>query len=111
LQTQLNLSSEDAAVIEGEVMEPYCQRFEKLQRYEEVFQEVWQKKNSLSDKDRRKLRRFQEVLGLRDDDVSAIETSEVGLGANRIYRFRAECQADVDKLSQILHIAVLSHVR
>ncbi|MGB7440135.1 MAG: GUN4 domain-containing protein, partial [Coleofasciculaceae cyanobacterium] len=73
LQTQLGLSSEDAAVIEAEVMEPYLQRFEKLQRYEEVLKQVWQKKNSLSDKDRHKLRRFQEVLGLRDEDVSAIE--------------------------------------
>ncbi|MGQ4646212.1 caspase, EACC1-associated type [Lyngbya aestuarii] len=100
LQTKLDLSSEDAAVIEGEVMEPYRQRFEKLQRYGEAFKIVWQKRNSLSEKDKRKLRRFQEVLGLRDEDVSVIETSEVGL--NRLYRFRAECQADVDQLSQIL---------
>ncbi|NER31099.1 MAG: sulfatase-modifying factor protein, partial [Symploca sp. SIO1C4] len=73
LQTSLGLSSQEAQAIETEVMEPYRLRFQKLQRYEEVFKKAWQKQNSLSDRECRKLRRFQEALGFRDEDVSAIE--------------------------------------
>ncbi|NEO33899.1 MAG: hypothetical protein F6K36_26490 [Symploca sp. SIO3C6] len=73
LQTSLGLSSQEAQAIETEVMEPYRLRFQKLQRYQEVFKKAWQKQNSLSDRERRKFRRFQQVLRLRDEDVSAIE--------------------------------------
>ncbi|NEO32713.1 MAG: SUMF1/EgtB/PvdO family nonheme iron enzyme [Symploca sp. SIO3C6] len=73
LQTSLGLSPQETLAIEVEVMEPYRLRFEKLKRYEEVFKKAWQQRNSLSDREQRKLRRFQKALGLRDEDVSVIE--------------------------------------
>ncbi|NET52334.1 MAG: formylglycine-generating enzyme family protein [Merismopedia sp. SIO2A8] len=54
-------------------MEPYRLRFEKLQRYEAVFKKIWQKRNSLLERELRKLRRFQKALGLRDEDILAVE--------------------------------------
>jgi formylglycine-generating enzyme required for sulfatase activity/uncharacterized caspase-like protein len=69
----LGLSTEEAKQIEIEVMQPLRQRQQKLQRYQEVFSKAIKIRPQLTNNDLRKLKRIQEVLGLRDEDIALIE--------------------------------------
>ncbi|NMG21246.1 caspase family protein [Brasilonema bromeliae] len=73
LRDILGLSPDDAALIETEVLKPYREYKEKLQRYESVLSEAIQRENPLSDNSRHDLKRLQQVLGLRKEDVEPIE--------------------------------------
>jgi formylglycine-generating enzyme required for sulfatase activity len=64
-------------VIESEVLEPYRQRSEKLQRYEQIFTEAIRQQYPLSKSDCNGLKRLQEALRLRDEDVAPIERKVV----------------------------------
>ncbi len=74
LRHSLEISAEEAKNIETEVLEPFRQRQRKLQLYEEVFSQALQKDSVIINKARRKLKRLQKVLGLRDEDVKPIES-------------------------------------
>ncbi|MDY6936653.1 MAG: GUN4 domain-containing protein [Cyanobacteriota bacterium] len=70
LQQKLRIAAEMAADIEREVMEPLWQRQEKLKKYEAVLAKaIQQRGGALREREWRKLKRFQEVLELRDEDV------------------------------------------
>jgi hypothetical protein len=73
LRDSLGVSPEDAAAIEAEVLKPYRERQEKLQRYEQVLHKMIQREYPLSDKVRDDLKRLQQVLGLRNEDIAPIE--------------------------------------
>ncbi|HEY9671901.1 MAG TPA: M4 family metallopeptidase [Waterburya sp.] len=73
LRDSLQLLPEDATAIEVEVLKPYQDYKEKLQRYEQVFSETIQRENPLSENTRDDLKRLQQVLGLRNEDVAPIE--------------------------------------
>jgi hypothetical protein len=73
LQRSLSLLTDDAATIEAEELEPYRQRRAKVDRYRTVFEGAIAKRYPLSQGDRRGLQRFQQLLSLRDEDVSAIQ--------------------------------------
>ncbi len=73
LQQKWGIAPEVAADIEREVMEPLRQRQQKLKKYETAFAKfVKQRGGKLREKDWRKLKRFQGVLELRDEDVEPI---------------------------------------
>lgn len=69
-QLSWGVSEEEAAEIEIEVMKPYRLRQEKLNKFEGIFLQVVRKTPLLKKRDIKKLRRFQESLGLRDEDVA-----------------------------------------
>jgi len=73
LRDRLGLLPEEAAAIEVEVLKPYREYQEKLQRYEQVFSEAMQREKPLSANTRQDLKRLQQVLGLREEDVAPIE--------------------------------------
>ena len=73
LSHKLEISLEDTKIIETEVLEPLRQRQQKLKLYEEVFSQAFPKNSVLTDKTRRKLKRLQKVLELRDEDIVPIE--------------------------------------
>ena len=73
LGKQLGLSSEEAAVIEDEVLRPYRERLEHLQRYREAFSAAIHDEYPLSAATIDNLRHFQIILGLRDEDIRSIE--------------------------------------
>ncbi|QSJ16712.1 SUMF1/EgtB/PvdO family nonheme iron enzyme [Nostoc sp. UHCC 0702] len=79
LQKQLELSADEADVIEFEVLEPYRQRQQKLQRYEQALSGI--KQYPLANKDRNGLKRLQNILNLRDEDIEPIEARIIGLPA------------------------------
>ncbi|AKG20671.1 caspase, EACC1-associated type [Calothrix sp. 336/3] len=67
------LSDGDAIAIENEVLEPYRQRQQKLQRYEQALLQVVAFEFPISQKNIRGLQRLQEILNLRDRDLEDIE--------------------------------------
>ncbi len=67
------LSVDDAEAIENEVLEPYRQRKEKLQRYEQALLQVVQYEYPLSERNINRLKRLQNILNLRDQDLQEIE--------------------------------------
>ncbi|WP_375467701.1 SUMF1/EgtB/PvdO family nonheme iron enzyme [uncultured Nostoc sp.] len=71
LRNNLRLSADKADTIESEVLEPYRQRQQKLQRYEQALSLI--KQYPLSNKDRNGLKRLQNILNLRDEDIEPIE--------------------------------------
>ncbi len=77
LRDSLGLTSETATAIEDEVLKPYREYQKKLLRYEQAFAESVQQEYPLSDATRDELHRYQEILGLRHEDITPIETKHV----------------------------------
>lgn len=72
-QSELGLSVEVAAQIETEVLEPYRKYQENLKEYEEALAEAIQDEGTLSQHTREELKRLQQLLQLRDEDIAVIE--------------------------------------
>ncbi|MEH1958230.1 SUMF1/EgtB/PvdO family nonheme iron enzyme [Nostoc sp.] len=74
LRTRLRLDTTEAKAIEDEVLEPYPKEFrEKLQEYQQVFAELLERDETITDGDRHDLQILQQRLGLRDEDTMPIE--------------------------------------
>ncbi|AFW94010.1 ligand binding domain-containing protein [Anabaena sp. 90] len=73
LRDRLTLTSEDAAEIEAKVLGPIEIHKKKSQRYEEAFSNEIKSGFTLSDQTRTDLKRLQQALGLRDEDIALIE--------------------------------------
>ncbi|MEH2123946.1 caspase, EACC1-associated type [Nostoc sp.] len=69
----LQLTPEEAAVIETEVLKPYREYEAKLQQYEQVLSEAIQAENPISKYTRNQLKDYQKFWGLKDKDVALIE--------------------------------------
>ncbi|WP_414585952.1 caspase, EACC1-associated type [Scytonema sp. PCC 10023] len=72
-QSELGLSADVAREIENEVLEPYRQRQENLQEYAEALTEALEDEGTLSHHTREDLKRLQQLLQLRDEDIAPIE--------------------------------------
>jgi cyclophilin family peptidyl-prolyl cis-trans isomerase len=76
LRSRLTLEPVAAQAIEDEVLEPYRQEFRnKLQQYEQVFAEVLQRDQTITEGDRADLQNLQQILGLRNEDTVPIEAA------------------------------------
>ncbi|MBD2441012.1 caspase, EACC1-associated type [Nostoc sp. FACHB-110] len=74
LRTRLGLETTEAKAIEDEVLEPYRKEFrEKLQQYQQVFTELLERDETITDADRHDLQNLQQILGLRNEDTMPIE--------------------------------------
>ncbi|MEH2207908.1 MAG: ABC transporter substrate-binding protein [Nostoc sp.] len=73
LQETLKLSPEQAAAIETQVLAPIEDKKRKLQRYELAFRDEIKQGFPLSDRTAANLKRLQQTLGLRDEDIALIE--------------------------------------
>ncbi|MFQ4141111.1 serine/threonine phosphatase [Chlorogloeopsis sp. ULAP02] len=82
-QSELGVSAEDAIQIENEVLEPYRERQRNLQEYEEALTEALQHEGILSQQTREELKRLQQILLLRDEDIASIE-SDLGTGSKAV---------------------------
>jgi hypothetical protein len=72
LRRSLNLEEEEAKELEKEVMEPYRQREEKKQQYEAALLLATQEGLApLTERDKRRLKRFQDLLGLTERRYNA----------------------------------------
>jgi formylglycine-generating enzyme required for sulfatase activity len=73
-RTRLGLETTEAKGIEDEVLEPYRNEFrEKLQQYQQVFTELLERDETITDSDRHDLQNLQQILGLRNEDTMPIE--------------------------------------
>jgi hypothetical protein len=72
-QRELGLSDEEATAIEAEVLEPIRQYQAKIDRYRDVFTRAIQHKNPLGEREQKRLKQLQTVLGLLDENVKPIE--------------------------------------
>ncbi|MBD1835737.1 caspase family protein [Cyanobacteria bacterium FACHB-472] len=72
MRDSLGITPENAAAIEDEVLKPFREYQKKLQRYEEAFAEAVQQEYPISDAIRVRFQRYQDILGLRDEDVAPI---------------------------------------
>lgn len=77
LRESLELQPEEAVAIENEVLEPYRKYQKKLQRYEQVLTEAFQREHPLSTGTLDELKRLQRVLSLRDEDIAQVEAKVV----------------------------------
>jgi len=68
------LSVSDAAAIEAAELKPYQELQQKLALYREAFLEAIQAESSLSPDTRSELQDYQQVLGLRNEDIQPIES-------------------------------------
>ena len=73
LQEELELTSEETTAIETKVLAPIEVYKKKLQRYEQAFRNEIKLGFPPSDKTRANLKRLQQALGLRDEDIALIE--------------------------------------
>ncbi|WP_313934919.1 caspase, EACC1-associated type [Nostoc sp. FACHB-280] len=76
-QSELSLSAEVAAQIENEVLEPYRKYQANLREYEEALAEAIQDEGTLTQHTRAELKRFQQLLQLRDEDIAQIEAQVI----------------------------------
>ena len=73
LQIQLKLSGQIAKEIETEVLRPYQERLDNLQRYQQAFEEAVKNEYPFSNYVQSELEDLLEVLGLRREDVDSVE--------------------------------------
>ncbi|MBW4606003.1 MAG: caspase family protein [Hassallia sp. WJT32-NPBG1] len=73
LQTQLGLSLEVIREIEAEVLRPYQERLENLQRYRQAFAEAVEHKYPLNNYVQSELEDLRAILGLRQEDIEPYE--------------------------------------
>ena len=71
---RLGLDAAATVAIEDEVLEPYRKDFrDKLQQYEQVFRELSDRDEPISEGDHADLQNLQQLLGLRNEDTVPIE--------------------------------------
>lgn len=73
LQTQLELRPEEAVAIEAVVLEPIKVYKRKLQQYEQALRNEIENGFALSEQASADLKRLQQFLGLRDEDIALIQ--------------------------------------
>jgi len=73
LRLSLELLPEDAEAVEDEILNPYRKYHEKGERYEQALIATMQQEYPFSPETREELKRFQQVLGLNDQDIAVIE--------------------------------------
>lgn len=75
LGQNLGLRTEETTVIESDVLNPYREYQQKLKEYQQALTNALENEKTLSDNIRHELRRYQEILGLRDEDIEKINAS------------------------------------
>ncbi|WYL96064.1 MAG: SUMF1/EgtB/PvdO family nonheme iron enzyme [Gloeotrichia echinulata IR180] len=90
LRNNLGLSVDQVTAIEFEVLEPYRQRQQKLHRYEQALSQI--KQYPLTDKNRNALKRLQNLLTLRDEDIATIEQKVLALKQAEYQRQQQEAE-------------------
>ena len=93
LQNQLELSSQIAEEIETEVLRPYQERLENIQRYQQAFEEAVNNEYPLSNYVQSELEDLLGILGLRREDVDSVE-QEIITGSQTAL---AESQQDIER--------------
>ncbi|CCH97100.1 caspase, EACC1-associated type [Microcystis aeruginosa] len=102
LRNELDLSLQEADIIEQENLAPFRKRLQNLTEYKATFRELLADSISITEGNRRRLKELQSRYGLRDDDIQVIE-EEV---QNEVYPITPTIPPITSpsaKIAQILH--------
>ena len=72
LAKSLGITSQETSLIEDEVLKPYREYQEKLQRYQQEIMKAIRNDYTLSIPEQKELKSLQQSLGLRDEDIALI---------------------------------------
>jgi uncharacterized caspase-like protein len=82
LQIKLGLSALIAAGIERETLQPYQDRLNNLQQYQQEFSKAVAIEYPLSSQSKSELRDLRDILGLREEDISSVENEAISRNQN-----------------------------
>ena len=102
LRNELDLSLQEADIIEQENLAPFRKRLQNLTEYKATFRELLADSISITEGNRRRLKELQSRYGLRDEDIQVIE-EEV---QNEVYPITPTIPPSTSpsaKIAQILH--------
>ena len=102
LRNELDLSLNEADIIEQENLAPFRKRLQNLTEYKATFRELLADSISITEGNRRRLKELQSRYGLRDEDIQVIE-EEV---QNEVYPITTTIPPITSpsaKIAQILH--------
>ena len=102
LRNELDLSLQEADIIEQENLAPFRKRLQNLTEYKATFRELLADSISITEGNRRRLKELQSRYGLRDEDIQVIE-EEV---QNEVYPITPTIPTSTSpyaKIAQILH--------
>jgi branched-chain amino acid transport system substrate-binding protein len=102
LRNELDLSLNEADIIEQENLAPFRKRLQNLTEYKATFRELLADSISITEGNRRRLKELQSRYGLRDEDIQVIE-EEV---QNEVYPITPTIPTSTSpyaKIAQILH--------
>ncbi|CCH93276.1 conserved hypothetical protein [Microcystis aeruginosa PCC 9432] len=102
LRNELDLSLNEADIIEQENLAPFRKRLQNLTEYKATFRELLADSISITEGNRRRLKELQSRYGLRDEDIQVIE-EEV---QNEVYPITPTIPPSTSpsaKIAQILH--------
>ncbi len=96
-QQLLSLSNEDIAPIENLITASIEEHLKKLQQYEQVFSDSIKFEYPISESTREELRRLQQVLELRDEEVAQIEKAVNSQGKDRSATPKVQIKQDISQ--------------
>jgi branched-chain amino acid transport system substrate-binding protein len=102
LRNELDLSLNEADIIEQDNLAPFRKRLQNLTEYKATFRELLADSISITEGNRRRLKELQSRYGLRDEDIQVIE-EEV---QNEVYPITPTIPTSTSpyaKIAQILH--------
>ena len=102
LRNELDLSLNEADIIEQDNLAPFRKRLQNLTEYKATFRELLADSISITEGNRRRLKELQSRYGLRDEDIQVIE-EEV---QNAVYPITPTIPTSTSpsaKIAQILH--------
>lgn len=72
-RVELGLSEQEAREIQAQVLQPYREYQRKLQEYEQALIDVVKQEYPFSQRTQKELQDYQQYLGIRNEDIAAIE--------------------------------------
>ncbi len=102
LRNELDLSLNEADIIEQENLAPFRKRLQNLTEYKATFRELLANSISITEGNRRRLKELQSRYGLRDEDIQVIEEKV----QNEVYPITTTIPPSTSpsaKIAQILH--------
>ncbi len=102
LRNELDLSLQEADIIEQENLAPFKKRLQNLTEYKATFRELLADSISITEGNRRRLKELQSRYGLRDEDIQVIE-EEVQNEVYPIIPTIPPITSSSAKIAQILH--------
>jgi hypothetical protein len=98
----LQLEEEEILAIESSILRPYQEYQQKLKEYKDALSESIEQENTLTDEMISDLKDFQNLLGLRDEDIAPIHQKLTPSIQSNNIELKSEKNVDYTKLRDLL---------